>query len=202
MNLYYMQGACSLAPHIALRDAAIPFTLIRYDPKEQRLEGGTTLDSVNDKGYVPVLELDNGERLTEVSAILQYVADLKPESGLAPRPGAFERYRLIEWLNFLATEVHKSFWPFFHSGCEEEKPHQAERLRHRLTWVEKKLADSPYLMGANFTVADTYLYTLLNWLRPAGFDLAAWPKLKEYRGRLRERASVRAALTAEGLLKH
>lgn len=202
MKLYYAQGACSLAPHIALREVGIDFKLVRFDTRTQLLEGGGKLEDVNSKGYVPVLELDNGERITEVSAVLQYIADQAPQSGLAPPLGSFERYRLQEWLNYLATEVHKSFWPFFHAGCESEKPNQRERLVNRFEWIEKRLGDKPFVMGETFTVADAYLVTLLNWLRPAGFDIAQWPRLKAYRGRLRERPSVRAALDAEGLLKH
>jgi len=201
MKLYYMQGACSLAPHIALRELGTDFKLVRFDRKEQTLEGDGKLEDVNPKGYVPVLELDNGERLTEVPAVLQYIADQAQQSRLAPPFGTFERYRLQEWLNYLSSEVHKSFWPFFHSGCDSEKPNQRERLLSRFQWIENSLGDKPFLMGGNFTVADAYLLTMLNWLRPAGFDIAPWPKLKAYRARLRERPSVRAALEAEGLVK-
>jgi glutathione S-transferase len=201
MKLYYVQGACSLAPHIALLEVGLDFKLVRFDTHNQSLEGGGKLQEVNSKGYVPVLELDNGERLTEASAVLQYIADQAPQSGLAPPPGSFERYRLQEWLNYLASEVHKSFWPFFHSGCESEKANQRERLLSRFEWLEKRLGDKPFLMGDTFTVADAYLLTMLNWLRPAGFDISQWPRLKAYRARLRERPAVRAALNAEGLLK-
>src|SRR4051812_23127852 len=114
MKLYYAMGTCSLAPHIALREAGLPFTLVRYDMKAATLEGGGSLLAVNEKGFVPVLELDGGQRLTEVSAILQYIADQAPASGLAPPNGTFERYRLQEWLNFIATEIHKAYWPLFH----------------------------------------------------------------------------------------
>lgn len=202
MKLYYQQGACSLAPHIALREVGLDFKLVRFDSPSHLLEGGGKLEDVNSKGYVPVLELDNGERLTEVAAVLQYIADQAPQSGLAPPLGSFERYRLQEWLNYLASEVHKSFWPFFHAGCESEKPNQRERLVSRFNWIEERLGDKPFLMGDTFTVADSYLLTMLNWLRPAGFDIGQWPRLKTYRGRLRERPSVRAALEAEGLLKN
>jgi glutathione S-transferase len=201
MKLYYMPGACSLAAHICLREAGLPFSLVRYDRKGEVLEGGGRLEEVNEKGYVPVLELDNGERLTEAAAVLQYIADQRPQSGLAPPPGTWERYRLAEWLNYLAAEVHKSFWPFFHAGCEAEKPAQAERLRQRFGWIERKLGEKPFLMSETFTAADAYLLTLLNWLRPAGFDPGQWPTLKEYRSRLSQRPSVRAALEAEGLTK-
>jgi glutathione S-transferase len=199
MKLYYAAGTCSLAPHISLREAGLPFTLVRYDMKGHTLEGGASLEAVNPKGYVPVLELDDGTRLTEVSAVLQYVADLKPESGLAPANGTLPRYKLQEWLNFLATEIHKAYWPFFHEGCEPEKPLQLARLEKRLGWLHEQLGEKPFLTGETFTVADAYLLTMLNWARPAGIDLGKWPKLKEYRTRISERPAVQAALEAEGL---
>jgi len=201
MKLYYSPGACSLAPHICLREAGMPFTLVRLDRDTQILDDGRRIEDVNEKGYVPVLELDDGKRLTEVAAVLQYIADQNPESGLAPACGSWERSKLQEWLNFLATEVHKSFWPFFHHGCEEEKPAQGARLRRRFDWVEHQLGDNPFIMSRTFTVADAYLLTLVNWLRPAGFDPNQWPRLKEYRVRLSSRPSVQAALEAEGLKK-
>jgi glutathione S-transferase len=197
MKLYYAQGTCSLAPHISLREAGLPFQLVRYDMTAQALEDGAPLRSVNEKGYVPVLELDGGERLTEVSAILQYIADQRPDGGLAPKAGSLERYRLQEWLNFLATELHKSFWPFFHEGCDAEKPNQSERLVRRLGWLDAEWGDKAFLLGAHFTVADAYLYTMLNWVRPAGFDLGRWPKLERYRARMKDRPAVRAAVDAE-----
>lgn len=203
MKLYYMPGACSLAPHVAMREAGMAFQLVRYDQEKDALEDGRALSTVNEKGYVPVLELDGGERLTEVAAVLQYVADQAPASKLAPANGTLERYHLQEWLNYLATEIHKSFWPFFHGGCDAEKPLQSERLQKRFSWVEQKLGDRPFLAGSGetFTIADCYLLTVVNWIRPAGFDLAKWPGLQKYRSRLRERPSVKAALEAEGLLK-
>ncbi len=201
MKLYYAQGTCSLAAHIALREAGLPFTLVRFDMKAQLLETGAKLETVNEKGYVPVLELDDGQRLTEVTAILQYVADQRPESGLAPPAGTMGRYRVQEWLNFIATELHKIYWPLFHDGADIEKQHALEKLNRRFAWVEQKLGNQPFLMGERFTVADAYLLTVVNWTRAAGIDLNQWPKLKEYRSRLRERPSVHAALEAEGLIK-
>jgi glutathione S-transferase len=203
MKLYYMPGACSLAPHIAMREAWMTFDLVRYDKETHSVQGGGPIESVNDKGYVPVLELDDGQRLTEVAAVLQYVADQAPAAKLAPPNGTMERYRLQEWLSFLGTEVHKSFWPFFHDGCESERPNQAERLHKRLSWVQQRLGEKPYLAGngETFTVADCYLITLVNWIRPAGFDVAKWPGLQAYRSRHKDRPSVKAALEAEGLYR-
>jgi glutathione S-transferase len=201
MKLYYMPGACSLAPHIAMREAGMTFDLVRYDQETHALQGGTPLESVNDKGYVPVLELDGGERLTEVTAVLQYVADQAPATKLAPPNGTMERYRLQEWLNFIATEVHKSFWPFFHDGCEAERPNQGERLRKKLEWIQQRLGERNFLAGDAFTVADCYLVTVVNWIRPAGFDLAKFPVLQRYRNVHKDRPSVKAALEAEGLYR-
>ncbi len=201
MKLYYAPGTCSLAPHIALREAAIPFTLVRYDMKAVKLEDGGSLSDVNGKGLVPVLELDDGERLTEVAALLQYIADQKPELGLAPAAGTMERYRLQEWLNFIATEIHKIYWPLFHDGADVENQKARAKLGASFSWVEKKLGDRPYLMGDAFTVADAYLVTVLNWARAGGIDLEPWPNLAAHRKRVRDRPAVVAALEAEGLLK-
>lgn len=200
MKLVYFPGACSFAPHVTLREAGLPFSLVLYDRKSHLLEGGGRLEDVNDKGYVPVLVLDDGERLTEASVICQYLADQRPESGLAPKAGTMARYRLQEWLNFLATEVHKMYWPLFH-GPDVEKPTATEKLDRRFRWIEEKLGSRPFVLGDGFTVADAYLLTLVNWMRPAGLDPSRWPALKEYRARLSQRPSVRAALEAEGLLK-
>ncbi len=201
MKLYYATGTCSLAPHIALREGELSFDLVRMDMKTGRLEDGRAMDEVNDKGYVPVLELDDGSRLTEVSAVLQYIADLVPDKNLAPRPGTMERYRLQEWLNFIATEVHKIYWPLFHDGEEVEVRKAREKLAHSFGWLERKLGSQPFLMGEIFTVADAYLVTVLNWARAGGIDLAPWPGLVSFRARVRERPAVRDALQAEGLLR-
>lgn len=179
----------------------MPFTLVRFDMKTQRLEDGRRIEEVNDKGFVPVLELDDGQRITEVAVILQYLADQKPELGLIPPAGTIARYRVLEWLNFTATELHKAYWPLFHDGAEVEKAKAKEKLEKNFSWVEAKLGDKPFLMGEQFTVADAYLLTVINWMRAGGLDANKWPKLKAYRSRLRDRPSVHAALEAEGLLK-
>ncbi len=199
MKLYYAVATCSHAAHIALREAGLSFTLVRYDMKTARLEDGGRLEDINDKGYVPVLELDDSQRLTEVAAVLQYVADRAPERQLAPAAGTFERYRLQEWLHFLGTEVHKIYWPLFHDGAEIENQKARDKLARSFTWIEKKLGEQPFLMGDTFTVADAYLVTMLNWTRAAGIDIATWPGLKDYRLRVRARPGVGDALEAEGL---
>jgi glutathione S-transferase len=203
MKLYYAQATCSHAPHIALREAGLPFTLVRFDKKSGLLEDGRPITAANPKGYVPVLELDDGTRLTEVAAILQYIADRAPASRgqIAPPAGSMERYRLVEWLHFLGMEIHKIYWPLFHDGAEIENSKAREKLGRSFTWTEQQLGAKPFLMGDTFTVADAYLVTLLNWAKPGGIDLAAWPHLRDYRLRIRERPAVHAALDAEGLIK-
>jgi glutathione S-transferase len=201
MKLYYAIATCSHAPHIALREAGLPFTLVRFDMKGRTLDGGAKLEEVNEKGYVPVLELDDGRRLTEVAVLLQYIADQAPSSGLAPKAGTFERYQLMEWLNFIATEVHKPYWPLFHDGAEIENEKAREKLGRSFSLIEKRLGKGPWVMGEQFTVADAYLITVLNWTRAAGIDLGKWPALKDYLARGRKRPAVMAAMEAEGMLR-
>jgi glutathione S-transferase len=201
MKLYYATATCSLAPHIALREAQLPFTLVRYDMKSTLLEDGRPLTAVNEKAYVPVLELDDGERLTEVPSVLQYIADQRPELGLAPPAGTLARYRLQEWLNFVATEVHKIYWPLFHDGAPVELEKAHAKLARSFDFLQAKLGDRPFLLGERFTVADAYLLVTLNWTRAAQIDLNRWPGLAAYRNRLRERPAVVAAMEAEGLGK-
>lgn len=201
MKLYYAAGTCSHAVHIALREAGLDFSLVRFDMKTRVLEGHASLEEVNEKGYVPVLELDDGTRLTEVAVILQYIADQVPAKGLLPPAGTMARYRVLEWLNYLATEVHKAYWPLFHDGAEVENDKARAKLNKAFTWIEAKLGDQPFLAGDAFTVADAYLITVINWMRGGGIDLNQWPHLKAYRGRIRERLAVDAALVAEGLKK-
>ncbi len=201
MKLYYAQATCSLAAHMALREAGLPFTLSRYDLKSGLLDDGRPLLEVNPKGFVPVLELDSGERLTEVSVVLQYIADQNPAAGLLPAPGGLARYRVQEWLNFIATEVHKAYWPIFHDGAEVEVQKAHEKLTRNFDWVEQQLGSMPYLTGEQCTVADLYLGVTLNWARAAKIELARWPGLVAHRDRVRARPAVQAAMEAEGLLK-
>jgi glutathione S-transferase len=201
MKLYYSTGACSLAPHIALNEAALPFTIKRVDLKTHTLSDGTDYYSINPKGYVPLLELDDGERLSEVAVILQYIADRKPGT-LAPAFGSMERYRLMEWLNFIATEVHKQFSPLWYPTTPDAtKEAQRAKLATRFDLLSKTLAAHPYLMGDKFSVADAYLFTLLNWTHGLKVDLAPWPALQQYQARIAARPAVHATLVAEGLVK-
>lgn len=202
MKLYYSPGACSLSPHITLLEAGLPATMIKVDTKTHKLAGGEDFYAINAKGYVPVLELDDGQRLTEGPAIVQYLADRNPGSRLAPPAGSFERYRLQEWLNFIASELHKQFGPFFAANTPAEyKPILRDKLGQRLHWLAGQLDGKDYLMGSQFTVADAYLYTILRWSPFVGIELAKWPVVAAYKARVEARPHVREALLAEDLIK-
>jgi len=200
MKLYYSPGACSLSPHIVSREAGIPVELKKTSTKDKTIDGGGDYWKVNGKGYVPALELDNGQVLTEGPAIVQYLADQKPDSGLAPKNGSLERYRVQEWLNFITSEIHKQFSPLFRPTTPDEyKKIAKENLANRFGWLDKQLAGKDYLMGKQFTVADAYLFTVLRWTTPTKIDLAPWPNLGAYLARVAARPKVQEALKAEGL---
>ena len=201
MKLYYSPGACSLAPHIAMREAGIPVDLKKVDLKAKQYEGGD-YKQVNGKGYVPAITMDDGTVLTECPVILQYIADQKPESGLAPKPGDPARYKLQEMLNFTTSEMHKGFGNFFNPALTEEwRKAVTDRLGLRLDWLSKQLEGKQYAMGDKFTVADAYLFTILNWAGPSKFDLGKWPVITDYHKRVAQRPKVQEALKAEGLVK-
>jgi glutathione S-transferase len=204
MKLYYSPGACSLAPHIALREAERTFVLERVDLRTHRTVAGVDYYTINPKGYVPALQLDGGGLvLTENAAILQYIGDLAPERGLVPPNGTFARHHLQEWLSFISGEIHKQFGPLFQP---DTPPITEERLRAKLGdrygYLNDVLVDRGCLMGETFTVADAYLYTLLRWSERFGLDLQIWPNLDDYFQRITPRPAVQAALGAEGLLEH
>ena len=202
MKLYYSPGACSLSPHIALQEADLAYTPVLASTKSHKLQDGTDYYTINALGYVPVLELDNGERLREGPAIVQYIADQVPDKQLAPANGTLARYRLQEWLTFIGTELHKGFSPLFNPATPEEyKPMVRERLLQRLQWVDSQLAGKQYLMGDQFTVADGYLFTVTNWTQPTKLDISGLAHLAAYRERVGARPAVQAAMKAEGLLK-
>ena len=202
MKLYFSPGACSLSPRIALLEAGLPFNTQKVDTKTKQLDGGGDFWAVNSKGYVPTLELDNGQVLTEGPAIVQYIADQNPESGLAPRAGTMDRYRLQEWLNFITSEIHKGFSPLFDPNLAPDvKQVFKDKLGKRFDWLTTQLSGKQYLMGDTFTVADGYLFTVLNWCQWVGIDLAKWPVLKDYQARVSARPKVQEALKAEGLIK-
>ncbi|MGO4735223.1 glutathione transferase GstA [Bosea sp. 2KB_26] len=202
MKLYYAPGACSLSPHIALREAGLPFTLEKVDTKTRTTETGTDFTTVNPRGYVPALQLDSGEVLTEGAAIVQYIADLKPETELAPKAGTLARARLQEELNFIASELHKAFGPLFSTTIGDDARREAkEKVARRFGDVEQKLSDGrPYLLGETFSVADAYLFVVTNWANHTGVALDAWPKLQAFMQRLTGRNTVRQAMQAEGLI--
>jgi glutathione S-transferase len=202
MKLYYSPGACSLSPHIALHEAGLAFTPVLASTKSHKLQDGTDYYGINPLGYVPMLELDDGTRLREGPAIVQYIADQVPAKQLAPQNGTLARYRLQEWLTFIGTELHKGFSPLFNPATPEEyKTIARNRLAERLAWVNEQLAGKPYLMGEQFTVADGYLFTVTNWSPVVGVDLAPYAHLNAYRERVAARPAVKAAMQAEGLLK-
>jgi len=202
MKLYYSPGACSLASHIVLRETGLPFEIDELNAATKTTASGEDFMQINPKGYVPVIRLDDGSILTEGGAILQYIADQQPASGLAPEAGLMERYRLQEWLTFIGTEIHKTFSPLFNKATTEETKINARNLlTKRLAYVETQLANKPYLMGDNFTVADAYMFVVVGWSSHVGFDLNPFPRLKEYIARIAVRPAVQAAMKAEGLIK-
>ena len=201
-KLYYSPGACSLSPHIVLCEAGLPFDLVLANLKIHQLADGSDYYTVNPKGYVPLLELNDGQRLSEGPAIVQYIADLVPASKLAPAAGTMERYRLMEWLSFITSELHKGFSPLFNPAMPEEaKVLACAKVTQRLGWVDTQLESKPYLMGDTFTVADAYLFTVAGWGKHVGVDIAPMKNLSAYMGRVAARPAVQAAMKAEGLLK-
>ena len=202
MKLYYSPGACSLAPHIVAQELGIPLMLDKVDMKLKQTASGADFNAINPKGYVPALELDNGELLTEGPVISQYLADLKPESGLVPPNGTLARYRVQEMLGYINSEIHKSFSPLFNPATSPElRQDRMDYLRKRFDLIERTLADSPWLTGDSFTIADAYLFTVSSWAAHVKFDLSEFSALQDFRQRAAQRPAVQAALQAEGLAK-
>ena len=202
MKLYYSPGACSLSPHIVLHEAGLAFTPVLASTKSHKLQDGTDFYSINPLGYVPVLELDDGTRLFEGPAIVQYLADQAPHKNLAPANGTLPRYRLQQWLNFIGTEIHKGFTPLFKPNTPEEyKAIARQNLLGRLQWLDGELAGRDWLVGEHFSVADAYLFTVTNWAQHVGLDISGLQHLAAYRQRIAARPAVQAAMQAEGLLK-
>jgi glutathione S-transferase len=200
MKLYYSPGACSLSPHIALRESGLAFEPVLASTKSHKLQDGTDYYSINPLGYVPLLELDDGTRLREGPAIIQYIADLVPTKNLAPASGTMPRYRLQEWLTFIGTEIHKTFSPLFQPGMPDEaKKLFREKLQSRFQWVDGQLAGKDYLLGQQFSVADGYLYVVTRWAKAMNFDLSGLPNLTAHHERVGARPAVQEALKVEGL---
>jgi glutathione S-transferase len=202
MKLYFAPGACSLSPHIVLLEAGLPFDLEQVDVRAKKTKAGGDFLQINPKGQVPTLELDDGEVLTEGPAIVQYIADKAPGSKLAPPAGTKERYRVQEWLNFIASELHKNFSPLFRPTTPEDYKLIAwENLVGRFRYLNKHLASRSYLMGDTFTVADAYLFVMINWANALQLDLTPFPSLRAFRERVLARPKVHEAMKAEGLIK-
>ena len=202
MKLYYSPGACSLAPHIVLSEAGVQFEAIQAPTKTHQLPDGSDYYLVNPLGYVPLLELSDGTRLTEGPAIVQYIADQVPEKNLAPTNGTVARAQLQSWLNFISTELHKGFSPLFNPATPADyKIVVIDKLMSRLAWVDGQLAGKSYLMGDTFSVADPYLFTVTNWAPRVGVDISSFSNIATFRDRMAARPAVQAAMKAEGLLK-
>ena len=202
MKLYYSPGACSLSPHIVLREAGLAFEPVLASTKTHKLADGTDYYGINPKGYVPLLELDDGQRLSEGPAIVQYVADQVPAKKLVAPAGTMARYRQIEWLNFISTELHKGFSPLFNQAMPEEAKKLArDKVSSRLAWVNEQLEGKQYLMGDVFSVPDAYLFTVASWAKYAGVDISSFSHLGAFMSRMAGRPAVQEALKAEGLLK-
>ena len=202
MKLYYSPGACSLSPHIALREAGMKFDLVKTALQTHTLADGTDYYQITPKGQVPLLELDDGARLSEGPVIMQYIADHAPASGLAPPAGTMERYRVMEWLNFITSEIHKSFSPMFNPNMPQDgKDVLAARLKDKFAYVDARLEGQDYLMGKQFSVADAYLFTVSNWAATVGVDITGFKNLEAFRARMKARPAVQEAMKAEGLVK-
>lgn len=201
MKLFFFPGACALASQMILREAGLKFDLVKIDSTSKTYDNGKDFNAVNPKGYVPVLEFDNGEHLTEGVAILQWVADQVPEKNLIPKAGTMERYRAIEWLNYISTEIHKSFSPLFGAlKAKEPMPERAlAHLRRRLSFADEQLKKTPFLMGEQFTVADAYLYNVARWTRVMKIDISEMTGLIAFLDRVSERPSAQASVEAEGI---
>jgi glutathione S-transferase len=201
MKLFYTPGACSLSPHIVLGELGLPHELVKVDLSTQLTEDGHDFSTINPKGYIPALLLDDGELITEGPAIVQYLADLKPEAGLLPAAGTLARIRVQEWLTFIGTELHKNFTPLFKPGASADwKAAASSSIERNFTYLEAILAERDYLTGDNFCVADAYLFTVINWTFFLKMSLAQWPALVDYHYRIATRPAVQMVMRAEGLL--
>jgi glutathione S-transferase len=198
MKLYYSPGACSLAPHIAIREAGLPLDLVRVNVPKREIQGGADFTLINPLGYVPVLAFDDGETLTEGPAILQFIADQAPAKALAPAAGTRERSRLHSWLSFINSELHQSLVTLFNADAHAStRESVGVRLRGRLDWAARQLQGREYLVANRYSVADIYLFNIMSWLRHVGLSLSDWPELAAHSARVAGRPAVQAAIKAE-----
>jgi glutathione S-transferase len=201
MKLYFSPGACSLSPHIALLESGLPFTTERVSLRTRQTAGGADYWAINPKGYVPALALENGSVLTEGPAIVQYIADQAPQKALMPAGGTAEHYQALDWLNFISTELHKNYGPLFNPAAgDDAKAGARALLSRRFAYAALMLEGRDFLVGAHFTVADGYLFTVASWAPVVQFDMSAWPVLQAYQARIAARPAVQQAMRAEGLL--
>ncbi|MBC5764084.1 glutathione transferase GstA [Ramlibacter albus] len=203
MKLYFSPAACSQAVHIALREAGLPADLRKVDLATWKLEDGSDYKAINPRGYVPLLELDDGSRHTEVAALLQYVADLAPASGLIPAAGTRERFEVAQWLTFVSSELHKVFspWLWHKETADSTRAAVKEKLFARFAELDARLANQPFLTGERFTVADAYCFTIVSWAPMLALSLKPYPSLQAYLQRIAQRPAVKDVLKAEGLVK-
>lgn len=200
MKLYYTPGACSLAPHIILQETNTDYDLVKVDLATKITENGDDFTKINPHGSVPLLVLDNGDTLTETVAIIQYLADLSPDSNLAPENGTFERAKLYEKLNYLTSELHKGFSPLFSDNSDEIKQKAKDNLNQKFNYLDKILAEKPYLLGDKYSVADVYLFVISNWTKLTGIDLSQWVNVSTFSEKIAQRKAVQKSMQAEGLL--
>ncbi len=201
MKLYYTPGACSLAVHITLCESGLPFEKESVDLATKKTASGADFTTINAKGYIPALQLDSGELLTEGPAINQYLADLVPEKKLAPANGTLDRVRLQSWLTYIGTELHKSFTPLFHPSSDDVKAQAKENIAKRLSYVNQQLAGRQYLLGDQFSIADAYLFTVVGWMGFLAMPTDAYPNVQALVAKVGARPAVQAAMKAEGLIK-
>jgi glutathione S-transferase len=201
LKLYYAPGACSLSPHIVAEEAGIPLELEQVDLKTHKTKHGQDFYAIFPKGYVPALQLDDGTVLGEGPAIVQYLADLRPDSKLAPANGTIERYKLQEWLTFINSEIHKSFAPLFGASSDEVKKEAIARIAKRMAYVNEQVAGKHFLLGGEFTVADAYMFVMLTWANHLKLDMSTSANLHAYFARIASRPKVHAAMKAEGLVR-
>jgi glutathione S-transferase len=202
MKLYYVPGACSLAAHIVAHEAGLPVTLEKVDLATRTTETGANFLAINPKGYVPAVAMTDGAVLTEAGAIIQYLADQRPEAGLTPAKGSPEHYRLLEWITFISSEIHKGFGPLWNPATPDAvRTATQERLATRFAYLDETLAKQPFLLGEKFTIADAYLFTVVNWVNFHQIDISSFKNLRAFQDRVAARPKVKAALEAEGLLK-